>query len=383
MFDVAVIGAGIIGSAAARYLAEAGQRVLLIGPAEPADHAQHDGVFASHYDSGRLIRHSERNIVWARLADRAMKLYPTLEQRSGMRFYTPVGALTITPAQNADDAKSSVRHEIEREFGPRFRRIDDPRELATLYPELVLPGGTFATYQGPPAGHIDPRRLIAAQQKLAVAAGAVLERAIVTRCTPSSERVTMTTRDGATYTASHVLVTVGSFAACFDLLPQRPNIYVKNELVTLAEVSAADGARLSRLPTLSYDIAGAPIADIYMVPPVQFPDGRWYFKLGSNASSDRELTDLGAIQAWMRGDTQADAGDIAAQADVLRSLFPAVPFLSFTSKPCVIFRTPSRLPVVDQQHPRLAAILACNGTSAMSGDSIAADAVAALLPRLV
>ena len=43
--DVAVIGRGMLGSSAARHLADLGASVALIGPGEPADHSTHEGVF--------------------------------------------------------------------------------------------------------------------------------------------------------------------------------------------------------------------------------------------------------------------------------------------------------------------------------------------------
>lgn len=46
---LAVIGRGLIGSAAARHLSKMGHDVALIGPDEPADFSQHSGVFGSHY----------------------------------------------------------------------------------------------------------------------------------------------------------------------------------------------------------------------------------------------------------------------------------------------------------------------------------------------
>ncbi len=55
---VAVIGKGLIGSAAARHLARQTAGVVLIGPDEPAVRADHRDVFGSHYDEGlcRLLR---------------------------------------------------------------------------------------------------------------------------------------------------------------------------------------------------------------------------------------------------------------------------------------------------------------------------------------
>jgi len=55
-----VVGLGLVGSAALRYLSAAGHRCVGIGPPEPVDWSRHDGVFASHYDSGRITRRLDK-----------------------------------------------------------------------------------------------------------------------------------------------------------------------------------------------------------------------------------------------------------------------------------------------------------------------------------
>ncbi len=67
-FRYAVVGCGLMGAAAARHLANMTEGVALIGPSEPADKAHHRGVFASHYDEGRITRTIDPDPVWARLA---------------------------------------------------------------------------------------------------------------------------------------------------------------------------------------------------------------------------------------------------------------------------------------------------------------------------
>ena len=64
----AVLGSGLIGSAAARHLATLGHDVTLIGPGEPADWGAHGGVFASHYDEGRITRGIEFTPFWAEVS---------------------------------------------------------------------------------------------------------------------------------------------------------------------------------------------------------------------------------------------------------------------------------------------------------------------------
>ena len=83
-----VIGKGMIGSAAARHLAERTDGVALIGPDEPRDPANHDGVFADHYDEGRITRILDPHLVWAKLARESIRRYRDMESRSGLRSTT-------------------------------------------------------------------------------------------------------------------------------------------------------------------------------------------------------------------------------------------------------------------------------------------------------
>ena len=55
-FKYIVVGAGMMGAAAARHLSVQTDGVALIGPDEPADRKTHQGVFSSHYDEARITR---------------------------------------------------------------------------------------------------------------------------------------------------------------------------------------------------------------------------------------------------------------------------------------------------------------------------------------
>ena len=97
-FAAIVVGKGLMAVSAARYLAEKLDRVALIGPGEPADFASHDGVYSSHYDSGRITRVLDPQLVWAQLALNSIEAYANIEARSGIQFYYPSGCLTAGPA---------------------------------------------------------------------------------------------------------------------------------------------------------------------------------------------------------------------------------------------------------------------------------------------
>ena len=64
MHRVVVIGCGLFGSAATRYLAEQFDGVLCVGPGEPQDKKAHGGVFGSHYNEGRMTTKTFAKALW-------------------------------------------------------------------------------------------------------------------------------------------------------------------------------------------------------------------------------------------------------------------------------------------------------------------------------
>ncbi|HSG54049.1 MAG TPA: FAD-dependent oxidoreductase, partial [Paracoccaceae bacterium] len=90
---IAVIGAGMIGAAAARHLAQGGHQVMLIGPPEPQDKAAHPGVFASHYDEGRITRALDPWPFWSRASQASIARYHQIEADSGLRFFHETGTV--------------------------------------------------------------------------------------------------------------------------------------------------------------------------------------------------------------------------------------------------------------------------------------------------
>ncbi len=96
-FDIAIIGAGLFGSAAARHLSETNDGVALIGPAEPQQRRNHQGIFASHYDASRLVRGIDPDLTWATLAKRSIDRYRSIEKASDISFYHDIGYMMVTP----------------------------------------------------------------------------------------------------------------------------------------------------------------------------------------------------------------------------------------------------------------------------------------------
>ena len=342
-----------------------GAKTILIGPDEPANYQNHRGVFSAHYDSGRLVYHSRRDPLWAKLAADSMQAFPALQAQSGIEFYNPSGYVFLVKQSELTTHEPILAHN-QQQFGFSYQRLS-AAQLSSRFPQLAMPEGFLAFFESAPAGHINPRKLIAAQLIVAQQQGLRIERETVGRVETLDDRVKLHTLEGHIHQAKAVLVAVGSFAGCFNLLPQRPALQIKSEMVTLGQVSAATAQELAYLPSLGYSIRTDEIEDIYLVPPVLYPDGHFYFKLGSNTHLDRPLPNLEAIQGWMQSQ---DDSVFEPQRDALQALFPSTQFQGFKTHHCLISRTPNRLPYIAQVAERSFVALGCNGTSAMSSNAI-------------
>ena len=154
-----VVGAGAMGAAAARVLAERGWGVTLL-----EQHAiGHDLGGSGHETRSFRLSHSDADDV--RLAVRALELWNDLERRGGETLLRRNGLLqrgSVVPPMAA----------ALREAGVRYDELDH-RDVTRLFPEMRPQPDAPAIFQ-PDGAVILARRSIELQVRLAVAAGAVV-----------------------------------------------------------------------------------------------------------------------------------------------------------------------------------------------------------------
>lgn len=358
IYDVAVVGLGLIGSAALRHLAAAGLSVVGLGVAEPDDWAEHAGPFASHYDSGRVTRRLDARREWAVLADRAISAYPDLEAETGVRFHHPVGLLFSRNDEEGVEAHRAVIAARGLDVAESLTSEDLPYRLPFGWPLFTEPS---------PAGFIDPRRMLAAHLVAAERRGAMVRRGHVVAIERRVGGYRAVIGNGDNVDARHVLVATGAYAA--DLLPVRPAMAVLPEAVVLGEVSADDAGALSDMPALIHIPDAGPFADIYVVPSTRYPDGGWYIKLGGSLAG--KVPVVGDDRnAWMAGSAADD--DLPLLRSALLDLLPDVSFRRFVAKPCLITKTNHHLPFLDEVDAGLFVAAGGNGRSAKSADALGA-----------
>ena len=166
-----------------------------------------------------------------------------------------------------------------------------------------------------------------------------------------------------------MLVAAGSFSNAPGLLPEPLPLTLKTEFVALGRVSEDEAERLSAMPVIHYDLDDETLADIYMVPPVRYPDGHHYIKMGANTVADRFLNTVPEMCDWYaRGDSDRMLG---ALSSAIHEIVPGLQTLGWHTGRCVITRTPNQLPIIDVVVPdRLFVSVGGNGSSAYCSDAI-------------
>ena len=155
--DIIVVGRGLIGSATARQLAKAGASVVLIGPGEPVDYHEHNGVFGSHYDSGRIVRILDPDPYYAQISKSSIEQYRPLENQTGTSFFHEVGYLSVT---NNIDYYADVEA-VGKIFFPDAEHFSQ-KKSAERFPYFNFPADVKTIYQQNMGGYINPRIQIAA-----------------------------------------------------------------------------------------------------------------------------------------------------------------------------------------------------------------------------
>jgi sarcosine oxidase len=367
--EFVVVGRGLMGTACARHLAEAGCEVVLVGPDEPVDSAGHDGPFGSFHDAGRITRAIADDPVWARLSTRSIARYRDLEARSGIAFYTPCGGMMAGPRQGPMAGFTQGVLDCASGLGLAHGQLEGAT-LAARFPMFELPRGNVAAFD-PIGGVIDPRAMRRAEEALAVAAGArVIARPVTVR---AGDRLTLA--DGSMIEAAHVVLATGGWAGAAPLTERRPVMRVFQRTVLFAEVTEAEAARLAAMPSLIWVPEGGE-TDLYLLPPIRYPDGRFHLKIGGEKTSP-EARDGAALNAWFRADGSAEAGAVLLAE--LRRLMPDLDIVGTHTGACAVSFTATGYPYVARIDEGVTLLTGGNGAGAKCADELGRlGAIAAL-----
>jgi sarcosine oxidase len=201
-FDVIVIGGGVMGTAAARALAERGRSTLLLERGTIGNDAGSSG------GRTRIFRLAYDHPEYVRMARLALDAWRELESRAGERLlHTTAGIDAGEPSLACADAMTAS--------GVPFERVA-PEAVAERWPPLRFdPGETLLVQED--AGVCLVKETIAAQARLARAAGASLaEQTAATSIRVTGHGAEVVASTERSYAAPIVVLAAGAWNA--DLL---------------------------------------------------------------------------------------------------------------------------------------------------------------------
>jgi sarcosine oxidase len=157
--DVVVVGAGVMGSAAARALTHAGREVLVL------ERFQVGHTRGSSHGRARVFRFSYDTPGYVRMAQESLPLWRELEREAGEEILTTTGGIDV--GKGMEDRISALEA-----CGADFEILDGEESRRRL-PAVAVPEGEAVLFQGD-AGVVAADRAWRAFARSAVQAGAEL-----------------------------------------------------------------------------------------------------------------------------------------------------------------------------------------------------------------
>ena len=362
----AVVGRGPMGAAAARHLATASEDVVVVGPAEPEDWSQHEGAFASHYDEGRQFELASSEKVLVRLAKDSVRGFQEVEKATGISFFRRHSNLRVGPTGFSDDHyyNGDGIDAVGREFGVETVHLDD-QGLSEKFPQFQFESGSRGLIE-PNGGVINPRRMVKAQLRAAEANRATVIRDEVVALNRRSGDIEVVLKDGKSISADQVLIATGAFTNAAKLLERRLAMYLYGVTAVLVEVS---GESRPDIPTVTCRFGSEEKSPVcFAMPPLQYPDGRWYSKGATASSGDSPIAGDSGIGPWFRGKGVEE--DPKLVVGMLRKLLPGFQPGKARALPCRVSYPPTGNPYIDRIDERVGVAVGGNAWGVMTSDEI-------------
>lgn len=207
-FDLAVVGLGAMGGAAALAAARRGLRVVAFDRFEPP-HAR-----GSSHGESRIIREAYfEDPRYVPVVQRAYALWRDLERESGQRLLQPTGGLMIGRPQSA--VVAGARASAERHGLPH--EVLDAREIVRRFP-VLRPAADMVAVWEPNAGLLYPEACVAAQLAAARGRGAELRTGEPVLEWSADERGARVVTPSGTVRAARLVIAAGPWVA--SLVPE-------------------------------------------------------------------------------------------------------------------------------------------------------------------
>ncbi|WP_033291773.1 N-methyl-L-tryptophan oxidase [Amycolatopsis jejuensis] len=224
-FDYVVIGAGVLGTAAAYWLARSGESNVLVVEQFALGHDR-----GASEDHSRIIRHSYHSTTYTALTHAMYEHWSELEAQTGMQLVTRTGGLDLAVTGTAGEEELANYRAALRPFDIPAEDLD-AAAIRDRWPQWRIDDDVIGMYQSD-SGILDVRRACAAQIAMARRLGVEFApHTTVLDLAPTDDCVVIST-DRGPITAGNVVVCVASWIEKFlPCLGLRWNISLTQEQV--------------------------------------------------------------------------------------------------------------------------------------------------------
>ena len=140
--------------------------------------------------------------------------------------------------------------------------------------------------------------------------------------------------------------------------------------VAYLRISEGEASRLADMPSLTTNYESGLLDGTYILPPIRYPDGKIYLKLGHGDHFETDVNTIEELDAWYtngKGNQEA----VESLAAFITALIPELKVEEVTGGCCVTSKTPTKdAPYIDEVCPGLFVAAGGCGYAAKSCDEI-------------
>jgi len=307
-----IVGGGMIGSSAAKHTAKIcsekniNARIALIGVAEEDQPESH--LYGAWSDEARITRLLDKSDCWRNLAEKSLLRYELIEDESGIKFYNECGFLSLIDEQYEDQENLDRAMAILLESGYKCLKTE-ARQLRNMFPFLNIKEDIKGYFQPDCSGYINPRKMIEAQLEIAQNYGCQVIRSGLSRISQDDKSMIFTLKmtSGQEVQSRNVILAMGAYFNISSILSpftaREMELSLTSQTIAYIRVSAEEAERLSNMPTLVTSYHSEKLDGTYILPPVLYPDGQYYLKLGHHDKFEGVLSTAEEVEEWYRAGT--------------------------------------------------------------------------------
>lgn len=242
MFDVIVLGGGVMGASTALALLNEGKKVLMLEQFEPGH------IKGSSHGDGRVVRFNYTEGIYVEMAKLAYPAWEKLSQDAGQQLLLRTGLLEYGPIGNREIHESESQLKLH---GIPYETLSHAETLKR-FPQYRLKENTYIIYQPEGAVARATPAVMANWKLFRERGGTAVTGQRISALEISAERVKVSSTTGQSWEAGSLVVTTGSWskdmvAAMGIDLPLAPT---QETLAYFAPIAGAPSHRVGDMPVM-------------------------------------------------------------------------------------------------------------------------------------